>query len=296
MRKIYAIILFVTIPLIPKAQTYLGSDACWTVFTHNMFTYKDYKNQYFLSGDTLINSKIYKKVIGRSPNNLQQQTYYMGAIREEAGKIFQQYTDFETNVISEYLLYDFNVKVGDTIHSTAPSGPLSRQPIVTKIDTIELQTGEKRKRFYFDSYIIWIEGIGCTGGFFLHNHEVLTNGDTPNLVCFKQNGIEYFKNESLCSDGTCCDVITGLEIPKLLNPTITLSPNPTNRFVLLDFSKSTNQCKSVKLLDALGNTLQRTTVVKNVDFRLDLLNYSKGLYFVVIEFEKKYELHKVIKL
>lgn len=277
--------------------SYFGNDACWTEYTVNIFTNMvEYKNQYFLDGDTVLNGKTYKKVIERTPNNLQQPTYYLGAIREEEGKVFKQYTDDETMVVGEFLLYDFNVRVGDTIYSTSPYGDLSTKPVVINIDTIELLTGEKRKRYSFNSSSEWIEGIGCVRGLFHQTSPQVTNGKVSNLVCYKQSGIQYYRNNSLCSDGTCCDVLTGLENPKSLNPTITLSPNPTNRYVRLDFSKSTNQCKSIKLIDALGNTLQRSTDIKNVDFELDLMNYSKGLYFVVIEFEKNYELHKVIKL
>jgi len=299
MKSKLLILLFLSLAFISKAQTYFGNDACWTEFTININTnWVVYKSQYYLDGDTILSGKIYKKVIGKSPNNLEQPTYYIGAIREEAGKVFKQYTDYETLVAGEFLLYDFNVKVGDTIHSTAPSGELSRKPVVTKIDTIELLTGEKRKRIFFDQSIekIWIEGVGSVGGLFAEAYEHPTNYTTTHLVCFKQGGIEYYKNSSLCSDGTCCDVLTGLENPKLKNPTISLSPNPTNRFVRLDFSTSMNKCKSIKLMDAVGNTLQKSTEIGNTDFELDLMSYNQGLYFVVIEFEKSYELYKVIKL
>lgn len=291
--------LFISMAFISKAQTYFGDDACWTEFSvYIRTTTVAYKSQYYLSGDTILNGKTYKKVIARLPNNLLQPTYYMGAIREEAGKVFKLYIDDETMVTGEFLLYDFTVKVGDTIHSTSPSGELSRKPVVTKIDTIELLTGVKRKRFFFDqsSEKIWIEGIGSIRGLFSQAYEHVTNGIIENLVCYKQDGIEYYKNNSLCPDGTCCDITTGLEPPKFMDQTISLSPNPTNRFVRLDFSKSINQCKSIKLIDAQGNTLQRSTGIGNKDFELDLMRYSQGLYFVVVEFENGYELHKVIKL
>lgn len=297
MKSKLLIIFFLSLTFISKAQTYFGNDACWTEFWVNPNTEMlEGKSQYYLSGDTILNGKTYQKVIGRSPSNLQQPTYYMGAIREEAGKVFKQYTDYETMVVGEFLLYDFNVKVGDTIHSTSPSGALSRKPVVIKIDTIELLTGEKRKRFFFNNSSEWIEGIGSTSGFFTPSEEMPTGYSIPQLACYKQDGIEYYKNNSLCSDGTCCDVITGLETPKFVDQTISLSPNPTNRFVRLDFSKSINRCKSIKLMDAVGNTLQMSTEIGNTDFELDLMSYNQGLYFVVIEFEKSYELHKVIKL
>lgn len=298
MKSKLLIIFFILLAFTSKSQNYFENDACWTTYTVNIFTNMvEYKNQYFLSGDTLLNGKTYKKVVGRSPNNLQNPTYFAGSIREEAGKVFKQFTDYETQVVGEFLLYDFNVKVGDTIYSTATSGELSRKPVVTKIDTIELLTGQKRKRFFFSGASEWIEGIGCFGGLFSQTYEHATNGKIENLVCFKQNGTEYYKNNSLCSDGTCCDVLSGLETHKLSNPTVSLSPNPTNRFVRLDFSKSINRCKSIKLTDALGNTLQELTdEIANSDFEMDLTLYCSGLYFIVIEFEKNREIHKVIKL
>ena len=292
MKNLILIIVFSLSIFVSNAQTYFADDACWTEFTVNIFTNSvENKSQYYLDGDTLLNDKTYKKVVNRFPN------YYIGAIREEAGKVFKQYTDYETMVDGEFLLYDFTVKVGDTIYSTSPSGELSQKPVVTKIDTVELLIGEKRKRFFFDKSLekIWIEGIGSIGGLFSEAYEHPTNGRISHLVCFKNDGIEYFKNSSLCPNGDCCDLLTAVYNPKSLIPTTVLSPNPTNRFVRLDFSKTINSCKSVKLLNALGSELYKSTSINQFNFELDLMNYSSGLYFVVVEFEKDYEIHKVIK-
>ena len=54
----------------------------------------------------------------------------------------------------EFLLYDFNVEKGDTIYSTAPSGYISRLPIVSSIDSIQLYNGEYRKRIIIQGYKI----------------------------------------------------------------------------------------------------------------------------------------------
>jgi len=290
------IVLFILIANISKAQSYFGNDACWTEFWVDPNTeIMEGKSQYYLSGDTILNNRTYRKVIGRSSNNLGQPTYYIGAIREESGKVFKQYTDYETMIITEFLLYDFTVEVGDTIYSTAPSGELYRKPVVLKIDTIELLNGEKRKRFSFDRASEWIEGIGSINGFFTPSEELAIGYSIPYLVCYKQDGIEYYKNNNLCPDGTCCDAISGLENPKQIDQTISLSPNPTNRFIQFNFPEYIQQCKSIKLYDSLGNLLQNSIKINN-NLVLDLSNYSSGLYFVVIEFDKNYELHKIIKL
>ncbi len=264
-------------------KKYLADAACWTEFTININTnWVVYKSQYYLDGDTILSGKTYKKVIGKSPNNLEQPTYYIGAIREEGGKIFKQYTDYETMVAGEFLLYDFNVKVGDTIHSTSPSGELSRKPVVTKIDTIDLMTGEKRKRFFFDqsSEKIWIEGIGSVGGLFNEAYEHLTNYTTTHLVCYKQGGIEYYKNSSLCSDGTCCDVLTGLETPKLLNPSISLSPNPVTGSSIIKWEVSDNNLFSTLVVtDVLGKTIKVLNVSGKNEMTIQRNDFTPGLYF-----------------
>ena len=298
MKKLILLFSLFSIIFITKAQSYFGNNASWTEFTVNINTNRtEYKSQFYLDGDTILNGNTYKKVIGRTPNNRQQPTYYIGAIRESAGKVYANLEYYKSRNIGEFLLYDFTVKVGDVIHSIAVEGELSRSQVVTKIDTIELLTGEKRKKIFFNNSVenACVEGIGCIEGLFSQAEEHLTNYSTTHLVCYEQGGIQFYKNNSLCSDGTCCDVLTGLEAPKLLNQTIALSPNPTNRFVQLDFSKSINRCKSIKLMDTLGNTLQSSTEIGTSDFKLDLMRYHKGLYFVVIEFEKNYELYKVIK-
>jgi len=297
MKSKLTITFFLLLSFISESQNYFGNDACWTSFTYNMFSKRMvYEDQFFLEGDTVLNGKTYRKLIGRSTYSVPD-TYFYGAIREELGKVYNYFTDYNTHVSGEYLLYDFNVKVGDTIYSTVTAGELSRKPVVTKIDTIELLTGEKRKRYYLNGSPCWIEGIGNLGGFFNQTHEIVTNGSIEHIVCFKKNGIEYYKYDSYCPDGTCCDVLTGLESYNLSNSTVTLSPNPTNRFVRLDLSKSMARCVSIKLINALGNTLLSSNGIKeNTDFEIDLTNCSLGLYFVVIEFEKNSEIHKLIKI
>ena len=104
-----------------------------------------------LSGNKLIKGKSY---MGLSGGNI--------GIRENNQKVYAIINDVEQP--DEFLLYDFSVNVGDTIHSTAIHGAISRLPVVTRIDTITLRNGEKRKKIYMNQDI-WIEGIGSLNGF-----------------------------------------------------------------------------------------------------------------------------------
>jgi hypothetical protein len=192
--------------------------------------------QYFIHGDTLIGQynylKLYKtgfylsrgkdgKYVSSFKNNV-----YVGAIRDSEGKYY-----FLAQAGSlEKVLYDFNLKVGDTIKSEVFKGE-----IVNSIDTCY----DNRKRFHLGndtySYKIIIEGIGSTYD--------LIEGYKPGsyLICFSVNNIPVYHYPSIIdcrldlqnTTFPSCDFMFLLpEFPttrdKILLEVITCFPVPVN--------------------------------------------------------------------
>ena len=179
MKRLLFCLIF--LPTLLEAQTYVPfistSDSSDTWMEVNSCTdfscFYSYTNRYTIEGDTTIGSYQYSKVYikykyeqgtdaGQWCNeSVNYFEYYFGALRENGKQVFLR-PDFSPE---EYLAYDFNLSVGDTLPS--PDGDLSAGPvgrIINEIDSV-LVYGSYRKRFIIDSRYI-VEGIGASTGLF----------------------------------------------------------------------------------------------------------------------------------
>ncbi len=138
-----------------KAQTYMHfikEGKTWTELAspsvYPMFSINTYKMQ----GDTLINGILYKKVVQNNIN-------YAYLLREDTiSKRVYCKGDWGNY---EYLLYDFNLQVGDTLDSNGCSIVISK--------SIEYFAGKYREKWIFNTWdsTICYEGIGyLTSGVF----------------------------------------------------------------------------------------------------------------------------------
>ncbi|MEI6752967.1 MAG: T9SS type A sorting domain-containing protein [Paludibacter sp.] len=275
---------------------YLTDNSYWTNLYNN-------KYQYYLNGDTTLNGKSYKKVFNQylfeeSPGSGKiLYTTYQGAIREENGKIFALLNNNSNHISGEFLLYDFTVGVGDTIKSNISKDCgciLARQLIVTKIDTITLLNGEKRKKIQLDGSPDWIEGIGSVSSLFYDAFPLCTCSEHPHLTCFKQNDIPLYNTG--CPDNNCCDLLAGVLETRTDLKRFTLLPNPTKDFALLQFTNQDMSCNSVEILNVLGRSVKTIPVSNASEYKLDFSDYSAGIYYVLLKYKDRTESHKIIKM
>jgi hypothetical protein len=279
-------------------KKYLETGDRWTEYTIcDYLTQPDYifisgKRQYFLGADTLINGMHYYNIIENTPNDLQHPTNHTGVMREGNGKVY-----VNLNNTGEFLLYDFTLNVGDTIHSNAPSGPLSNSPVIYHIDTIQLMTGEKRKMFHCNEFN-YIEGIGSLDGLFGPLSYICTciPAYFTNLVCFTSGEDEIYTDKYWCADGNCCGVLTGITDPKADKARSSLYPNPATDRVKIDFSNTNDPCTSVEIMDFQGRKISSLPVSETVGLTIDVSNYHAGIYFILVRFANGFETHKLIKL
>ncbi|GHV25507.1 hypothetical protein FACS1894176_04130 [Bacteroidia bacterium] len=284
----------------PISPFYGRRTGCETLVTNNTWTeyrintqYNSItsKNQYWIASDTVINGVNYKKIVDRDR--------YLGAIREEDGKVYARlnYGDYYY-ASDDFLLYDFTVQVGDTIKSMALEGALSYPDGITvrEIDEIELENGEKRKRFFFNETSEWIEGIGSSNGLFHDAMFHATNYGVSYLVCFQQNDVPLFVNTEKCLDGKCCEKLsTNLDIP-YSNIESILFPNPTQGIVKIMFpASSIEKSVSIKIVDSMGKILQSLTVINQELIEVDLSEYATAIYYIAVDFDKSLTVYKVFK-
>ena len=119
---------------------------CWNQPTSY---YEYYEYTLSVCGDTVIGGQEYKKICQNDAAN------YQFALREENRKVYM----VACNHTTPQLLYDFNLKKGDTVSPNEGEPPY----VVTDIDTVSCG-GRLFRRFHFSNEQgwtnTWIEGIG----------------------------------------------------------------------------------------------------------------------------------------
>lgn len=171
----------------------------------------------------------------------------------------------------EYLLYDFDLQIGDTFDLT-----LNEQVILTSIDSIQIGSNYYRK-FNFDTYTYqappieyyWIEGVGSSVGFYpyFNNFE-----DFLIFECFSEDSIAYIPAGSICG-------FVGLEEEPI---GYKLYPNPTNDFITIEAATS-SPLKGL-VINVYGKEVMRFEISEKSN-SIDLRSLNAGIYFIRINEE-----------
>ena len=299
MKKLLLLIIisFISITTFAQFNVYRpfpDSNAWWRVSTgadNGSGTWLTSEYDYYINGDTSITGQKYHKIYksGGTINNVTSQFIkYVGAIREDSMRHIYMYT--LPPGASEALLYDFNMKVGDTLPSLlindpysiiSPNGP----NYVYGIDSILIganyrkqfliacDTGAKAKPF--DSII---EGIGSSMGL-LEEIEKLPES-SASLDCFRQNSITIYPHF-----GDSCQLYyVGINEVVLNREVITAFPNPANTGVTISYQLQSGQANGMlRLYNSMGQ-LQR---IENINRNTGTINENistlpGGVYYYTL--------------
>ncbi|HEY1040267.1 MAG TPA: T9SS type A sorting domain-containing protein [Bacteroidia bacterium] len=230
--------------------------------------------QYTLNGDTIIASNNYKKVF--------ESTYYLGAIREN-GKVIYFVPDTSAN---EYMLYDFNLGLGDTIIHPFGGAVCSNDTVtIYQVDSVLASDGYHRQ-LWLSSFAIWIEGIGSINYLLKPAENYCLSGDYK-IECMENDA--SFLYTSPFSPFSSCDV--GLSKIHRFNPDILILPNPSTGTFTIDLSKL--NAKEILISDILGSLVVRQ-LTGNQD-KIKFNNLNAGTYFLtVIDFDNQTYKTKII--
>ncbi len=184
----------------------------WNIYEFYKTTKEHHKTyQIKLEGDTIINDFKYYSVFQGTDLTEDINWIRLGFIREDtAQKVFYLYNE------QEYLLYDFSVKVGDTLeiyntYRKNPGGAINEhcKLIVSEVDSVFIN--KQRKRIILHQICsssaksVWIEGLGdlkgifhsslessicCENGLIRHN----MGGASYQLQCVYENDTLIYKN------------------------------------------------------------------------------------------------------
>lgn len=192
---------------LPKRTTYEGTvkDWCnqWNILSYSYLgaynplagaiTYK-----YVFGKDILINDKTYVELMRYSTTDTTEMGTYICALRfTENKKVYIHYDN------AEYLLYDFDVQIGDTLELFAGIQYYKHQKTythtVTNIDTLDngkaqitldaiLLTEQSNNIVHEERFPkTWIEGLGSIDGIVHNNATLLEGGGISVLLCAYHN-------------------------------------------------------------------------------------------------------------
>jgi len=277
------------------------TDAKWTILHTNMFQEDFWEIREYKTGDTItIENNLYRLLVYSCIEN----QYY--AFREENKQIF-----FYIPSIGEVLVYDFNLKVGDTIFyyidfyrdykfgdfKCKSCGDLITRDdenthfkVVKSIDKVILADGTERRRFslyeWYDEYVddIWIEGVGSIEG--LLNPIINLSapcGDEYHFTCLREN------QEVIYHTPKCTDCLCGhLNVPAIAKFDISTYPNPAFSTVTIE----ANNFNKVEVYNIFGQLLH---TAKNQI--VDVSYFNAGVYFFkIFDTENNSVVKRVMKM
>ena len=189
---------------------------------------------YRMEGDTTINQQVYTKLVCTYTNHSATEKWYISALRfTEDKKVYIYYDN------TEYLLYDFDVQIGDTLdvfagidyydfHKTYPH-------VVTNVNKLD----DGRLQFYLDAIVrdeylnqeekfpkTWIEGVGSVDGI-IHNNAIIGvggNGKTALLCAYHNDECRYVTDNPNYTPLGCVynegDVINAVEHLSVSTPSV----------------------------------------------------------------------------
>ena len=213
---------------------------------------------YRMEGDTLIGIKQYKKVLSSN-------SYFNCYISEDTSlkKVYCQLSSDPPN--NEFLLYDFNLQVGDTFYDCS-------MPVLNK--TVEYFAGKNRTKLVLENpfvTMVWYEGIGSLRqGVFLPKCYV---GSYKYLLCYLENDTLLYHN-SVLNDS--CFIIT--QVQKLQKDILFNTYYYDN---ILHILPSTINIYTLSIFDIFGRRVKEINTTGNIELNLSTL--PKGLYLYRIK-------------
>ena len=265
------------------SQSLVTSNKLWSNLKRDYWHPYNFSTEFFkFTTDTTVNGQVYKKVERSTDANQQYWTWY-GLIREDTSKrVFFRYNAAQP----EYLFYDFNATVNDTINAFTIHTLTYNQPsifhVVYYVDSIDsVLIGDRyRKQINLkdtmDPFSVcehWIDSTGNLGGL-LHNMDMSVGRDDYDLLCFYEDGIVKYHHP----DFTSCYVLLGIDKEHEPGYTVNISPNPMTDFATVTVGQPgvTSELQ-IDFFNLFGKPVLSKKIINTA--QITRHEFTSGLYF-----------------
>lgn len=303
--------------------------------------------KYKTAGDTVIDGQTYLKLyrqVGNQPSeSFWDNAQYFAAIRNDtAGRKVYAYLPagmwvrksdmtfamFQTEEAQEVLLFDFSLRLGDTVHFYTLGEHIFFECEAVCVESAQIWCGEhdgslvshqyaagdslvylsdssSRRQFFLSNTSmainlqhVWIEGIGSIYG---NDEMALSTTDAGHkiLLCFTdslggalQTGFDFDEDPDDCySNGFGGEVS---EVEKLFAK---IYPNPATEWLHISSQQMEDKDISVRIFNTMGLCVYSETYEElELDKVISVDFLPKGIYTIILEQSKKYYTQKIIKL
>ena len=303
--------------------------------------------KYMSAGDTVLGGRTYMKLYRQIGNqsfefNLEEAEYF-AAIRNDSveKKVYAylpagtwirdlgDYSVIQTDTAMEVLLYDFSIKIGDTVcyYSLGGSGYVAKNYAVhaesaniyvgqhdnsavthqySIADTlVYLSDNSSRCQIllqglsYYPEDNVWIEGVGGIRGFDEGTQMNLSDYGQRILLCFSDSSEATFQTEFDFDEDSddCFSNGFGGDLPEKEMLDVRVYPNPVTEQLHISTRQFDNQSVVVNIFNIMGVCVYSVFLEGlGGDAEIYLGFLPKGIYIMKIEQSIKHFAYKIIKL
>ncbi len=295
MKKLYFLVIFL-INYSANAQTnvyheFPDSNAVWNFHMTAYCFWNGNADEYYsisISGDTVINNITYHNLT--TPYVESYSTGVCGPANTGNGSIREDVAARKVYFVAagettEYLLYDFNLQVGDSVPGYTQR--FGRYDVVQVIDSV-LVGNEYRKRWKVNTCynISIIEGIGWSYGINVQSPGCNTDLADYSLTCFSQNGQTLYP-----STVNNCQLITSVAAVDSKR-TLHIYPNPSKGMSSVELTNGT--ISEIQVFDISGLLV---TTLEPGGSQIDLNHLAFGTYLIKVVDDKQHVyLRKMVRM
>ncbi|HOW26474.1 MAG TPA: T9SS type A sorting domain-containing protein [Bacteroidales bacterium] len=278
------ILLFSSLLLLPVtySQIIVDTNKLWVDAEYINFG-PGFTTAYRFQDDTIIGAYEYKELYKTDDISLTDWGL-RGWMREEDKIVYFKDPYWDDD---EYILYDFNLEMGDTFNFIKYPWPM----IVESIDTVILLNGELKKRIILDCFgdsEEWIEGIGSTRGLTKVTEGIDVSDLWYWLNCFFENDILKYEQFFLIYD--CFFNTTGID-KNTLDQKIVVSPNPFSDYTTFKYELPESGVIHLTIVNHLGQEvgvlIHETQPAGKHQVQWNVKGLSEGVYFYHLTMNKQ---------
>ena len=259
-----------------------------------------------MKGDTVINGITYLKIYCSKniSDNFPSDSLHCFVREDSTKKVYVKYPYNLYNDSTEFILYDFNVNVGDTVMIKLITDGSYHQIVIKYIGAYQFNY-DTRTDYEFDIINpplwgggcdfgqLWAEGVGSnTHAFYTEIPVSVCNNEQYNVECFWHKG-QYV------AGGTFCDYFhDGINDLSNEQNQIKTYPNPFSTQTSISFYIPQSSIVSLKVHDMCGrevaSLLNEKMLQGNHTVSYSAENLPTGLYYFQLRTENNIETKKMI--